>query len=94
MAPISVLCPSRSVTKGVVCNGKSTAGHQRYLCKQCRMTWQRTFTYTASQPGKYQKIIDMAMNGGWMSCQRSHYQYWFEHHFTAFKKTQAPFSNV
>lgn len=22
----------------------------------------------------------------WMSCQRSHYRYWFEHHFTAFKK--------
>ncbi|MGR7276810.1 IS1/IS1595 family N-terminal zinc-binding domain-containing protein, partial [Klebsiella aerogenes] len=21
-------------------NGKSTAGHQRYLCKQCRKTWQ------------------------------------------------------
>ncbi|WP_379947617.1 IS1-like element transposase, partial [Escherichia coli] len=27
----------------------------------CRKTWQLQFTYTASQPGKHQKIIDMAM---------------------------------
>ncbi len=26
-------------------------------------TWQLQFTYTASQPGTHQKIIDMAMNG-------------------------------
>ncbi len=44
-------------------NGKSTAGHQRYLCSHCRKTWQLQFTYTASQPGTHQKIIDMAMNG-------------------------------
>jgi len=25
-------------------------------------TWQLQFTYTASQPGTHQKIIDMAMN--------------------------------
>jgi transposase-like protein len=48
---------------GVVRNGKSTAGHQRYLCSHCRKTWQLQFTYTASQPGTHQKIIDMAMNG-------------------------------
>ncbi|ELM7706954.1 IS1 family transposase, partial [Escherichia coli] len=29
-------CPSRSATDGVVRNGKSTAGHQRYLCSHCR----------------------------------------------------------
>jgi transposase-like protein len=44
----------------VVRNGKSTAGHQRYLCSHCRKTWQLQFTYTASQPGT-QKIIDMAI---------------------------------
>ncbi|EFH8832158.1 TPA: IS1 family transposase, partial [Escherichia coli] len=32
MASISIRCPSCSATEGVVCNGKSTAGHQRYLC--------------------------------------------------------------
>ncbi|MCV9318196.1 hypothetical protein ODZ54_22055, partial [Escherichia coli] len=28
-----------SATDGVVRNGKSTAGHQRYLCSHCRKTW-------------------------------------------------------
>ncbi|WP_432756230.1 IS1 family transposase [Escherichia coli] len=28
--------PSCSATDGVVRNGKSTAGHQRYLCSHCR----------------------------------------------------------
>ncbi len=61
MASVSISCPSRSATDGVVRNGKSTAGHQRYLCSHCRKTWQLQFTYTASQPGTHQKIIDMAM---------------------------------
>ncbi|EFH6608644.1 IS1 family transposase, partial [Escherichia coli] len=34
-----------------------------------RKTWQLQFTYTASQPGKHQKIIDMAMNG--VGCRAS-----------------------
>ncbi len=63
MASVSISCPSCSATDGVVSNGKSTAGHQRYLCSHCRKTWQLQFTYTASQPGTHQKIIDMAMNG-------------------------------
>ncbi|STT54367.1 putative transposase [Klebsiella pneumoniae] len=50
-------------------NGKSTAGHQRYLCSHCRKTWQISFTYTVSQPGTHQKIIDMAMNG--VGCRAS-----------------------
>ncbi|EPY4470304.1 IS1 family transposase [Klebsiella pneumoniae] len=65
MASISISCPSCSATEGVVRNGKSTAGHQRYLCSHCR----KTFTYTASQPGTHQKIIDMAMNG--VGCRAS-----------------------
>ncbi|AWV50686.1 hypothetical protein BWR58_25900 [Shigella sonnei] len=51
MASVSISCPSCSATDGVVRNGKSTAGHQRYLCSHCRKTWQLQFTYTASQPG-------------------------------------------
>ncbi len=43
---------------------------QRELCRcRCRKTWQLQFTYTASQPGKHQKIIDMAMNG--VGCRAS-----------------------
>ena len=63
MASVSISCPSCSATDGVVRNDKSTAGHQRYLCSHCRKTWQLQFTYTASQPGTHQKIIDMDMNG-------------------------------
>ncbi|MGE1564165.1 IS1 family transposase [Pantoea septica] len=63
MASVSISCPSCSATDGVVRNGKSTDGHQRYLCSHCRKTWQLQFTYTASHPGTHQKIIDMAMNG-------------------------------
>lgn len=63
MASIPVRCPASAGTEGVVRNGKSTAGHQRYLCKPCRKTWQLTFTYTTPQPGNHLKLIDMAMNG-------------------------------
>jgi transposase-like protein len=42
-------------------NGKSTAGHQRYLCSHCRKTWQLTSLMPLLSP--VQKIIDMAMNG-------------------------------
>ncbi|MFP1452196.1 IS1 family transposase [Escherichia coli] len=45
---VSISCPSCSATDGVVRNGKSTAGHQRYLCSHRRKTWQLQFTYTAS----------------------------------------------
>ncbi|MDL5872243.1 IS1 family transposase, partial [Escherichia coli] len=47
-----------SLSPPTICNsaGKSTAGHQRYLCSHCRKTWQLQFTYTASQPGTHQKI--------------------------------------
>ncbi|MEE4010244.1 IS1 family transposase, partial [Shigella flexneri] len=51
MASISIRCPSCSATEGVVRNGKSTAGHQRYLCSHCRKTWQLQFTYTVNRPG-------------------------------------------
>ncbi len=51
-----------SATDGVVRNGKSTAGHQRYLCSHCRPN-MATAVNTASRPGTHQKIIDMAMNG-------------------------------
>ncbi|MBE0047175.1 IS1 family transposase, partial [Citrobacter portucalensis] len=41
MASVSISCPSCSATDGVVRNGKSTAGHTRYLC---------THSHTKSQP--------------------------------------------
>ncbi|MBW9329378.1 hypothetical protein FHB87_22200 [Escherichia coli] len=52
MASVSISCSSCSATDGVVRNGKSTAGHQRYLCSHCRKTWQLQFTYTAARLGR------------------------------------------
>ncbi|MCY0264542.1 hypothetical protein LAD59_22435 [Klebsiella pneumoniae] len=64
MASIYVGSPSCAVTEGVDRNGKSTAGHQHYLCRQCRKPWTLTFTYTTSQRSTHQrKIIDMTING-------------------------------
>ncbi|WP_041031853.1 IS1 family transposase [Escherichia coli] len=64
MASVSISCPSCSATdRGGCVTAKAPPGHQRYLCSHCRKTWQLQFTYTASQPGTHQKIIDMAMNG-------------------------------
>ncbi|WP_432431236.1 IS1-like element transposase [Klebsiella pneumoniae] len=54
-----------SLSPPTICN----SAHQRYLCSHCRKTWQLQFTYTASQPGTHQKIIDMAMNG--VGCRAS-----------------------
>ncbi|WP_350224411.1 IS1 family transposase, partial [Escherichia coli] len=48
MASVSISCPSCSATYGVVRKGKSTAGHQRYLCSHSPKTRQQQLTYTAS----------------------------------------------
>ncbi|NEY40504.1 IS1 family transposase, partial [Escherichia coli] len=50
MASVSISCPSCSATDGVVRNGKSTAGHQRYLYSRCRKTWLLQLTSTSSLP--------------------------------------------
>ncbi len=87
MASVSISCPSCSATEGVVRNGKSTAGHQRYLCSHCRKTWQLQFTYIASQPGTHQKIIDMGHEWRRMSRQCTHYGRWPQHDFTTLKNS-------
>ncbi len=63
MASVSISCPSCSATDGVVRNGKSTAGHQRAISALTAVKHGNCSSYTASQPGTHQKIIDMAMNG-------------------------------
>ncbi|WP_341466101.1 IS1 family transposase, partial [Shigella sonnei] len=57
MASVSISCPSCSATDGVVRNGKSTAGHQRYLCSHCRKTWQLQLPTPPSQPRTPPKIL-------------------------------------
>nr|QTX14334.1 IS1 protein InsA [Klebsiella pneumoniae] len=73
---------------------KSTAGHQRYLCSHCRKTWQLQFTYTASQPGTHQKIIDMAMNGVGCRASARIMGVGLNTVFTSLKKTQAAVGNL
>ncbi len=68
MASVSISCPSCSATEGVVRNGKVLPDISA-ISAHCRKTWQLQFTYTASQPGTHQKIIDMAMNG--VGCRAS-----------------------
>ena len=63
MASVSISCPSCSATDGVVRNGKSTAGHQRYLCSHCRKNMAAAVHLHRFSAGTHQKIIDMAMNG-------------------------------
>ncbi len=59
-----------SATEGVVRNGKKhcRTSALSLLSLPCK-TWQLQFTYTASQPGTHQKIIDVAMNG--VGCRAS-----------------------
>ncbi|WP_353953997.1 IS1 family transposase, partial [Shigella sonnei] len=60
MASVSISCPSCSATDGVVRNGKSTAGHQRYLCSHCRKTWHLYITSTPLQPATNLPILIIA----------------------------------
>ena len=85
MAYISISCPSCSATEGVVRNGKSTAGHQRYLCSHCRKTWQLQFTYTLSARYTPENYL---YGHEWrrMSRQCTHYGRWPQHDFTTLKK--------
>ncbi len=86
MASIYVGSPSCAVTEGVDRNGKSTAGHQHYLCRQCRTMdthfhlYNLTAQYTPEENHRYDyKWL-------WMPCQSTHYRHWSEHHFPSFKK--------
>ncbi len=63
MASVSISCPSCSATDGVVRNGKSTAGHQRYLCSHCRKTWQLQFTYTSLKKLRPQSVTSRIQPG-------------------------------
>ncbi|WP_211831119.1 IS1 family transposase [Kistimonas asteriae] len=63
MAKIDVVCAHCDGTKAVVRNGKVPSGLQRYLCRDCKHSFQIEFIYNANQSGTHERIIDMAMNG-------------------------------
>ncbi|WP_438940262.1 IS1 family transposase [Escherichia coli] len=81
MASVSISCPSCSATDGVVRNGKSTAGHQRYLCSHCRKTWQLQFP---PLPTRYAQKSLIWPEWRWMP-NRPHYGRWPQHDFRHLK---------
>lgn len=94
MASIYVGSPSCAVTEGVDRNGKSTAGHQHYLCRQCRKPWILIFTYTTLQCSTQQrKIIDITINGS--GCRASPHIIGIGLNTISRRlKTQSPVSNL
>ena len=63
MAVIQVACIQCRQTQGVVKNGKAESGQQRYLCRNCKKSFQLEYIYNANQPGTHDQIVDMTMNG-------------------------------
>lgn len=63
MAVVQVACIQCHQTKDVVKNGKAETGHQRYLCRNCKKSFQLEYVYNANQPGTHDQIIEMTMNG-------------------------------
>lgn len=63
MVKINVVCRWCGQEELVVKNGRSRAGHQRYLCGHCHRTFQLGYSYTACTPGVTEQIVEMAMNG-------------------------------
>lgn len=63
MAQVEVNCRYCSQTDGVVRNGKSPTGHQKYYCRHCQRSFRLAYIYKASQQGTAEKVVEMAMNG-------------------------------
>ena len=63
MAVIQVACVHCSSTDRIVKNGKAPSGIQRFLCHNCKQSFQLEFIYNANKPGAHERIVDMAMNG-------------------------------
>ncbi|GAA4649659.1 hypothetical protein GCM10023116_19370 [Kistimonas scapharcae] len=63
MAVIQVACAQCQQTDRVVKNGKAETGNQRYLCRNCKHSFQLEYRYNANKPGTHDRIITMTMNG-------------------------------
>ena len=44
-------------------NGKAPLGLQRYICRNCKHSFQLGFVYNANKQGARERIVTMAMNG-------------------------------
>ena len=63
MAVVQVACIHCQQTEGVVKNGKAETGHQRYLCRSCKKSFQLNYKYNGNQPGTHERIVSLTMNG-------------------------------
>jgi len=43
-------------------NGHSETGTQRWLCKQCRKSFQLSYRYNARKPGVKEQIVELTLN--------------------------------
>ena len=77
MASISIRCPSCSATEGVVRNGKSTAGHQRYLdvstLKELARRWKPEILDGFTKQGTHQAMDDIRESVVELAYYREHF---------------------
>lgn len=60
---ICVKCPQCQKHQGISKNGKAPTGIQRYLCSDCRHSFQLEYIYNGNKPDTHEKIIDLSLNG-------------------------------
>ncbi|MGC6746645.1 IS1-like element transposase [Escherichia coli] len=65
--------PPCSATDGWCVTAKAPPDISAISALTAVKTWQLQFTYTASQPGTHQKIIDMGHEWRWMPGNCPHY---------------------
>ncbi|MCG9175361.1 hypothetical protein ETE51_19860 [Escherichia coli] len=59
MASVSISCPSCSATDGVVRNGKSTAGHQRYLIERHNLNLRQHLARLGRKSLSFSKSVEL-----------------------------------
>ena len=63
MVTIVVSCRYCGKPEAVRRKGRSTQGHQRYRCENCKRTFQLDYNKRAYEPGIKEQVIHMALNG-------------------------------
>ena len=56
-----ITCPYCSKTD-LKKNGHSENNTQRWLCKSCKRSFQRNYTYNAHKPGVKEQIVELTLN--------------------------------
>lgn len=61
MITVNLHCP-RCQSVQVYYNGKTTKGHDRFLCHDCHWVFQLSYCYQARKPGVKDQITEVAFN--------------------------------